>query len=174
MDLILPRDETPIIWRGPLKMSAIRQFLSDVAWGKLDYLLIDLPPGTGDEPLSVMQLLPEIDGVIIITIPSEVSQLVVKKAITFARHLKIPILGIIENMSGFICPHCGNETAIFKTGGGKKISKEMKVLFLNKIPLDPRICEASDLGEPFITSNPGSKSTKAFMNVVKKITKIVK
>lgn len=169
MDLILPRDETPVIWRGPMKMSAIRQFLADVAWGRLDYLLVDLPPGTGDEPLSILQLIPEMDGVLIVTIPSEVSQIVVKKAVSFARELKTPILGIIENMSGFICPHCGAETAIFRVGGGEKISREMDVPFLGRIPLDPRICEASDEGAPFILGNPGSRSAEAFMEITARI-----
>ena len=104
MDFLLPEQETPVIWRGPLKYQAIRQFLSDIVWGELDYLFIDLPPGTGDESLSVMQLLPEMDGVVIVTIPSEVSQDVVRKAVSFARQLRTPIIGIIENMSGFICP----------------------------------------------------------------------
>lgn len=169
MDLILPKDETPVIWRGPMKMSAIRQFLADVVWGRLDYLVVDLPPGTGDEPLSVIQLLPEMDGVLIVTIPSEVSQIVVKKAVTFARELKTPILGVIENMSGFVCPHCGAETAIFKAGGGGKISREMGVPFLGRIPLDPRICEASDEGTPFILENPRSRAAEAFTEIVAKI-----
>jgi ATP-binding protein involved in chromosome partitioning len=169
MDLILPRDETPVIWRGPMKMSAIRQFLADVAWGRLDYLIVDLPPGTGDEPLSILQLIPEMDGVLIVTIPSEVSQIVVKKAVSFARELKTPILGIIENMSGFICPHCGAETAIFRVGGGEKISREMDVPFLGRIPLDPRICEASDEGAPFILGNPRSRSAEAFMEITARI-----
>ena len=100
MDFLLPSDESPVVWRGPLKMGAIRQFLGEVNWGPLDYLLVDLPPGTGDESLSILQLLPEMDGVVIVTIPSEVSQAVVKKAVTFAREMKIPILGIVENMAG--------------------------------------------------------------------------
>ncbi|MEM2122563.1 MAG: Mrp/NBP35 family ATP-binding protein [Candidatus Bathyarchaeia archaeon] len=169
MDLILPKDETPVIWREPMKMTAIRQFLADVVWGRLDYLVVDLPPGTGDEPLSVLQLLPEMDGVLIVTIPSEVSQIVVKKAVSFARELKTPILGVIENMSGFICPHCGAETAIFKVGGGENISREMKVPFLGRIPLDPRICEASDEGIPFILKNPKSRTVEVFMDIAAKI-----
>ena len=103
MDFLLPTDDTPVIWRGPLKMKAIQQFLSDIVWGDLDFLFIDLPPGTGDEPLSIMHLLPEMDGVVIVTIPSEVSQIVVKKAVTFSRQLNIPIIGVVENMSGFVC-----------------------------------------------------------------------
>jgi len=174
MDFLLPNDDTPVIWRGPLKMSAIRQFLSEVMWGPLDFLLIDLPPGTGDEPLSVMQLLPEMDGVIIVTIPSEVSQIVVKKAVTFARQLKIPIIGIVENMSGFICPKCGSESQIFNVGGGKKISEDLDVPFMGSIPLDPRVCEASDRGKPFIVEYPDSPAAKAFMKIVSTIESSLK
>jgi ATP-binding protein involved in chromosome partitioning len=173
MDFLLPNQESPVIWRGPLKMSAIRQFLSDIVWGDLDILLIDLPPGTGDESLSVMQLLPEMDGVVIVTIPSEVSQDVVKKAVTFARQLNVPVLGIVENMSGFICPECGALTNIFKTGGGKRIANDLGVRFLGKIPLDPAICEDSDKGLPFIVEHPKSSSTLAFMNIVSKIEDVL-
>ncbi|MEM3054567.1 MAG: Mrp/NBP35 family ATP-binding protein [Candidatus Bathyarchaeia archaeon] len=169
MDFLLPSDETPVVWRGPLKMRAIQQFLSDITWGELDYLFIDLPPGTGDEPLSVMQLLPNIDGVIIVTIPSEVSQAVVKKAVAFARQLNVPVVGIIENMSGFICPNCGTEVNIFKIGGGQKMAEELAIPFLGRIPIDPEICSDSDSGTPFITGHPNSAATKAFMEIVKKI-----
>ena len=169
MDFLLPTDESPVIWRGPLKMRAIQQFLSDIVWGDLDFLFIDLPPGTGDEPLSVMQLLPEMDGVIIVTIPSEVSQIVVKKAVTFSRQLKIPIIGVLENMSGFVCPHCGEQTAIFNEGGGEKIAKDLLVPFLGRIPIDPKICQDSDRGVPFIIGHPISPASKVFMGIVKKI-----
>ena len=169
MAFVLAGKEVPVIWRGPLKMRAIEQFLSDIAWGELDFLLIDLPPGTGDEPLSVMKLLPEMDGVVIVTIPSEVSQNVVGKAITFSRQLKVPVIGVVENMSGFVCPECGAETHIFKTGGGEKVSQEYSVPFLGSIPLDPRVCEASDLGHPFIMEHPDSPASKAFMEIVEKI-----
>jgi ATP-binding protein involved in chromosome partitioning len=169
MEFLLAGKEVPVIWRGPLKMRAIRQFLEEIVWGELDFLLIDLPPGTGDEPLSVMQLLPDMDGVVIVTIPSEVSQNVVGKAITFSRQLKVPVIGIIENMSGFVCPECGAETHIFKTGGGERVSQEYSVPFLGSVPLDSRICEASDLGHPFIIENPDSLASKAFMEIVEKI-----
>jgi len=169
MAFVLEGKEVPVIWRGPLKMRAIQQFLSEIAWGELDFLLIDLPPGTGDEPLSVMKLLPEMDGVVIVTIPSEVSQTVVGKSITFSRQLNVPVIGIIENMSGFVCPDCGKVTDIFKSGGGEKVAKEYSVPFLGKIPLDPRVCEASDLGHPFIMEYPDSPAAKAFMEIVEKI-----
>jgi len=173
MDFLLPEQETPVIWRGPLKYQAIKQFLSDIVWGELDYLFIDLPPGTGDESLSVMQLLPEMDGVVIVTIPSEVSQDVVKKAISFAKQLKTPVIGIIENMSGFVCPNCGVEINIFKVGGGEKIANDMNVPFLGRIPIDPKICEDSDEGTPFILKHRDSAAAKAFIEIVKKIEKAV-
>ena len=169
MDFLLPSEEAPVIWRGPLKMKAITEFLSDIVWGELDFLFIDLPPGTGDEPLSIMQLLPEMDGVVIVTIPSEVSQIVVKKAATFSRQLNIPIIGIIENMSGFVCPKCGTEVNIFKAGGGKRIAEELNIPFLGRIPIDPEICKDSDSGIPFIIEHMNSPATKAFMEIVKKV-----
>ena len=174
MDFLLPGDETPVIWRGPLKMIAIRQLLADVVWGDLDFLLVDLPPGTGDEPLSVMQLIPDIDGVIMITVPSEVSQIVVKRAVGFTRELHVPIVGIIENMSGFICPKCGAEVNIFGAGGGQKMAEQLGVPFLGRIPIDQRICEDSDSGLPFIVEHSESAATKAFMSVVSKVEEFLK
>ncbi|MGB9778893.1 MAG: Mrp/NBP35 family ATP-binding protein [Candidatus Bathyarchaeales archaeon] len=169
MDFLLPDENAPVIWRGPLKMTAIRQFLSDIVWGELDFLLIDLPPGTGDEPLSVAQLLPEMDGVVIVTIPSEVSQIVVKRAVTFSRKLGMPIIGIIENMSGFVCPNCGAKVDIFQSGGGMKIAEELSVPFLGSIPIDQKICEDADKGKPFIVEHADSPASKAFMEIVQKI-----
>jgi ATP-binding protein involved in chromosome partitioning len=169
MGFLLPSDDSPVIWRGPLKMGAIRQFLSEIVWGDLDYLLIDLPPGTGDESLSVLQLLPEMDGVIIVTIPSEVSQDVVKKAVTFARKMDTPVVGIVENMSGIVCPHCGERIDVFGVGGGERISSEMGVPLLGSIPLDPNISTATDSGTPFIVAEPDSQAAKSFEAIVEKI-----
>jgi ATP-binding protein involved in chromosome partitioning len=169
MDFLLPDENAPVIWRGPLKMTAIRQFLSDIVWGELDLLLIDLPPGTGDEPLSVAQLLPEMDGVVIVTIPSEVSQIVVKRAVTFSRKLGMPIIGIIENMSGFVCPNCGEKVDIFQSGGGMKIAEELSIPFLGNIPIDQKICEDADKGMPFIVEHANSPASKAFLEIVEKI-----
>jgi ATP-binding protein involved in chromosome partitioning len=171
LDFLLPSDETPVIWRGPMKMAAIRQFLADVAWGDLDFLLVDLPPGTGDEPLSIMQLIKDIDGVLMITAPSQVSQLVVKRAIGFTRELNVPLVGIVENMSGFICPKCGAEFNILGNGGGQKISEQLGIPFLGKIPIDQRICEDSDDGVPFIVKHAETPAAKAFMQVVEKVEK---
>jgi ATP-binding protein involved in chromosome partitioning len=169
MDFLLPNDEAPVVWRGPLKMRAIQQFLSDVTWGELDYLFVDLPPGTGDEPLSVMQLIPDMDGVVIVTIPSEVSQAVVKKAVTFAKQIGTPIIGIVENMSGFVCPDCGAKINIFKAGGGKNIAEDLSIPYLGSIPIDPNICSDSDNGLSFIAENKTSPATQAFAEIVKKI-----
>lgn len=162
-------EETPTIWRGPLKMGAIRQFLQDVVWGELDVLFIDLPPGTGDEPLSVAQLLPEIDGVIVVTMPSELSSTIVKKAITFASRLRMPVIGVVENMSGFVCPHCGGKVDIFQSGGGRKIAEEMQVPFLGSIPIDPKIGVDADRGLPFVLSNAESPAAKAFLEIAEKV-----
>jgi len=168
IDFFLP-EEAPTIWRGPLKMRAIRQFLVDIVWGELDFLLIDLPPGTGDEPLSVAQLLPDIDGVVIVTMPTGLSSSVVKKAISFAERLNMPVIGVVENMSGFVCPHCGWKTEIFESGGGKKMAEEMGVAFLGSIPIDPKIGVDSDKGEPFIIAQKNSEAAKAFMEIVDKV-----
>jgi len=173
MDFLLPSEDAPLVWRGPLKMSAIRQFLGQVVWGSLEYLLVDLPPGTGDESLSVLQLIPEIDGVIIVTIPSEVSQHVVRKAVSFARKMNSPIIGIVENMSGLVCPNCGEEIDVFSKGGGRKIAEEMGVPFLGSIPLDPRVSEASDAGKPFIMENPETLAAKSFNSLVEKIEEFI-
>jgi ATP-binding protein involved in chromosome partitioning len=162
-------EQMPTIWRGPLKMRAIRQFLSDIVWGDLDFLFIDLPPGTGDEPLSVAQLLPEIDGVVIVTMPSQLSSSIVKKAITFAEQLKMPIIGVVENMSGFVCPHCGEKTEIFQSGGGKNMAQQAGVTFLGSIPIDPKVGVDSDKGTPFVLSQKNSAATSAFVEVVQKV-----
>ncbi len=162
-------DQAPTIWRGPLKMRAIKQFLADVIWGELDFLLIDLPPGTGDEPLSVAQLLPGMDGVIIVTMPSVLSSAIVKKAITFAERLNMPIIGVVENMSGFICPHCGKKTEIFQSGGGLKMAQDAKVAFLGSIPIDPKVGADADKGSPFVISHPESEASKVFNQIVSKV-----
>jgi ATP-binding protein involved in chromosome partitioning len=160
--------ERPIIWRGPIKMNVIKQFLKDVSWGELDYLVIDTPPGTGDEPLSICQLLPDMAGTVIVTTPQEVANLDCMKSISFARELKIPILGLIENMSGFVCPECGTMTPIFGKGGGKEIAERFKETFLGELPLDPRIMQGGDEGAGFIGSN-GGPAGKAMLDIVGKI-----
>lgn len=162
-------EQMPTIWRGPLKMRAIRQLLGEIVWGDLDFLFIDLPPGTGDEPLSIAQLLPDLDGVVIVTMPSDLSSSIVKKAVTFAQKLKLPIIGVVENMSGFVCPHCNEKIEIFSSGGGKKMAQEEGVPFLGSIPIDPKVSADSDKGAPFIISHKDSTAAKAFMEIVSKI-----
>ena len=166
-------EESPAIWRGPLKMRAIKQFLGEVVWGELDYLFIDLPPGTGDEPLSIAQLLPEMDGVVIVTMPTQLSSSIVKKAVTFAEKLNMQTIGVVENMSGFVCPHCGKKTEIFGSGGGEKMAKEVNVQFLGSIPIDPKVGVDSDKGTPFVLSDKESAAAKAFMQVVAKVQEYI-
>ena len=166
-------EESPTIWRGPLKMRAIKQFLTEVVWGELDYLFIDLPPGTGDEPLSVAQLLPDMDGVVIVTMPTQLSSSIVKKAVTFAERLNMQTIGVVENMSGFVCPHCGVKTEIFGSGGGAKMAKEVGVAFLGSIPIDPKVGVDSDRGTPFVISNKDAAASKAFMEIVAKVEEYV-
>ena len=166
---LLDSSDTPVIWRGPLKMTAIRQFLSDVNWGELDYLIIDAPPGTGDEPLSVCQLIKDITGAIIVTTPQELSLLDVRKSIRFIQELHVPLIGIIENMSGFICPYCGKSINIFKTGGGEKMARASGIPFLGSIPIEPNIVEASDKGIPYLSSDSKGESKRRFDEIVAKI-----
>ena len=174
IDFFLPEESTPTIWRGPLKMRAIRQLLADVVWGELDVLFIDLPPGTGDEVLSIAQLLPEIDGVVIVTMPSELSSSVVRKAISFAERLGMPVIGVVENMSGYVCPSCGEKVDIFQSGGGEKMAEEAAVPFLGKIPIDPKIGATADKGAPFVIAQPNSPASKAFMEIVEKVEEYLK
>jgi len=161
--------DQPIIWRGPMKAAIIKQFLSDVNWGELDYLVIDAPPGTGDEPLSVCQLIPNISGIIIVTTPQDVAVLDARKSVLFAKEIKIPVAGIIENMSGFVCPHCHTETDIFKKGGGQKAAEELNVPFLGRVPLQPEFVDFGDKGTPFVSFHHQSKSAEAFVSIVDKI-----
>jgi len=173
MGFLLYDNDSPIIWRGPMKMGAIKQFIGDVDWGNLDYLIVDLPPGTGDEPLSIAQLIPNSDGAVIVTTPQDLALVSVRKSINFVKKMNMPVIGIIENMSGFTCPYCHKEIDIFKTGGGLKASMDLQVTFLGKIPLDPKIVLTGDSGEPFLDKNASTDAGKAFVNIVEKIEQIV-
>ena len=157
---LLENPDDAVIWRGPAKMGAIKQFLQDVAWGDLDYLIIDSPPGTGDEPLSVCQLIGRLDGAVIVTTPQKVAAVDVRKSITFCRQLRVPVLGVVENMSGFACPKCGEITQILPSGGGRRMAEDMSVPFLGAIPMDPKIAEACDNGHAFIRQYAGSSTAK--------------
>jgi Mrp family chromosome partitioning ATPase/predicted Fe-Mo cluster-binding NifX family protein len=166
---LLHRREDPVIWRGPMKMGVIRQFLQEVEWGDLDYLIVDAPPGTGDEPLSVCQLVGEADGALIVTTPQEVALNAVRKCISFCRKLELRVLGVVENMSGFICPHCGQRTDIFLAGGGRRMAEEMRVAFLGRIPLEPAVALSGDCGRPLSETAVSSEITGAFTAIVEKI-----
>ncbi|KPJ51998.1 MAG: chromosome partitioning protein ParA [Planctomycetes bacterium DG_58] len=166
--MLTGRDDA-VIWRGPMKMQVIRQFLEDVAWGTLDYLVIDSPPGTGDEPLSVAQLIPDVTGAIVVTTPQELSLADVRRCIGFCRRLNLPVLGVIENMSGFVCPNCGERVDIFKTGGGEAMARSAGVPFLGRIPLDARVVATSDAGRPLVISEPHGETTKAFLRIARPI-----
>lgn len=168
MAQLVERD-TAVVWRGPLKIKALKQMLADTEWGDLDYLVIDLPPGTSDEPLSVAQEIPDADGAVVVTTPQEVALLDVRKSIGFAKVVKMDILGVVENMSGFVCPHCGKATDIFKVGGGEAAAKELGLPFLGRVPLDPRIVIGGDAGKPFVLEHPESEATKAFREIVRNL-----
>ncbi len=150
MAFLLPEKNTPVVWRGPMKMTAIRQFLEDVNWGDLDYLVVDLPPGTGDEALTIAQLAPNIAGAVIVTTPQDMAVLDSSKAVLFVKNMGLKVLGVIENMSGLVCPHCGEEIDLFGTGGGEKAAEDLGVPYLGSIPLDPEMRKAGDEGRPFI------------------------
>ena len=173
LDFLIPSEEMPIIWRGPLKTKAIMQFLGDVYWNKKDILLIDLPPGTGDEALSIAQNIPDINGSIIVTIPSQVSEHVVKKAVTFSKKLNIPILGVIENMSYFQCPKCGEKYYLFGKNGGKMLAEKMKIRFLGSIPISPEISLSGDIGIPVLIKNRNSEISKIFIEIAENIVSIL-
>ena len=167
--LLFENRDQPIIWRGPLKMITIKQFLADVNWGKLDYLIIDSPPGTGDEPLSVCQLIPDINGAIVVTTPQDVAILDSRKSILFAKELKIPFIGIIENMSGFMCPHCKKEIDLFGTGGGEKSAQDLNVPFLGRIPIEPEIVKLGDSGQPFVYFRKETLTANIMDGIISKI-----
>jgi len=162
------RDEA-VIWRGPLMHNAIKEFIQDVDWGDLDYLIVDSPPGTGDVHLSLSQFLPEGNSAVMVTTPQDVSIADVKKSINFCKAAKIPVFGIIENMSGFKCPHCSQIVDIFSNGGGEALAKEMDILFLGKIPMDPSICEKGDKGNPLAESED-STVNQIFLEIITKLT----
>jgi ATP-binding protein involved in chromosome partitioning len=169
MGFFMQEQDRAVIWRGPMKINVIKQLLAEVNWGHLDYLIIDFPPGTGDEPLSVAQLIPDTDGAIIVTTPQDLSLIDVRKSIDFCKQLNVPVLGVIENMSGLVCPHCGKVVDVFKRGGGEKMAGEMGVPFLGRIPIEPLIVEASDNGKPFIYHYGKTPAAEAFTRAIQPI-----
>jgi Mrp family chromosome partitioning ATPase len=169
MALLAQDPDKAIIWRGPLKHSAIKSFLGNVNWGDLDFLIVDLPPGTGDEPLSVARLVQEVDGAIIVTTPQDVALLDSRKAVNFSKLIEVPVLGIVENMGGMACPHCGESIDLFKVGGGEKAAKELGVPFLGRIPIDPRVVVKSDSGQPFVVDPTASLVKTAFLDFIQRL-----
>ena len=161
--------DSPIVWRGPMKTGAIRQFLAQAEWGTLDYLLIDSPPGTGDEQLTVVQTIRELTGTIIVTTPQEVALLDARRSVAFSRTMGVAILGLIENMSGLFCPHCKGEIPVFGTGGGERLASELGVPFLGRIPLEVPLMEAEDSGRSHLESAPESRSARALKMIALKI-----
>ncbi len=171
MGMLAEDSDTPVIWRGPLRGMAVRQFVADVQWGELDYLIIDLPPGTGDEALTVAQSLPGIDGVVVVTTPQEASLEDCRKAVNFARRLELEVLGVVENMSGLICPHCSERIEVFGSGGGEKMAQQFDVPFLGRVPLSPALVEATDRGQPLSEQLVGAPVWEALSVVVAKLTR---
>jgi ATP-binding protein involved in chromosome partitioning len=166
---LVPSSDCSIIWRGGLKMGAIRQFINETKWGSLDFMIVDLPPGTGDEPLSIAQDLKP-DGCLIVTTPQEVALTSSRKSVDFARKLGVPIIGIIENMSGYTCPECHAHVAVFKAGGGERSAAELGVPFICSIPLEAAICESGDRGAPIVDDlAEGSSSAQCLETVVKSV-----
>jgi len=170
MGFLLQKTDDAVAWRGPLVGKVIQQFLSDVKWGELDVIVVDLPPGTGDEILSILQSIPEIDGVIIVSTPQEVAVLDARRAIRLVEKMGVPILGIIENMSEFVCPHCAESYKLFGEGVTQKAADEFGIQHLGSLPLDPRIISLSDKGTPFVVEDPDSKAAKAFGQVVEQLS----
>ncbi len=168
---LLQDPDSPVIWRGPMKMNLIKQFMEDIEWPELDYLIVDCPPGTGDEPLSVIQILKKISGVIIVSTPQEIAYLDVRKAINFAKKMEIPILGIVENMTEIVCPHCGEHIELFKAGSGEKALKDFNIDLLGRIPFDVQVVQSGDTGKPFIGENSDTEAGKRFNEVADKIIK---
>lgn len=168
IEVLMADKDTPTIWRGPLKIGVIRQFIADVIWGSLDFLIIDSPPGTGDEPLTVAQTVPDAQA-IIVTTPQEISLSDVRKSINFCRQVNMPVLGVVENMSGFICPHCGQESAIFKKDGGRRTAEAMGIPFLGSIPFDIRLMEKGDEGRVSLLDDPSPALRKALEDILEKI-----
>lgn len=163
---LLGNPDEALIWRGPMKMGVIEQFLRDVDWGELDCLVVDLPPGTGDEALSACQLIGSPDGAVIVTTPQKVATVDVRKSVTFCRRLGVPVLGVIENMSGFACPECGVVTQVFSSGGGEALAAGMGVPFLGALPLDPAVTEAGDSGRVFIHHQAENPTAVAMRGIV--------
>jgi len=169
----LMEPDTPVIWRGPMVMKALQQFLEDVEWGELDFLVVDLPPGTGDAQLTITQLIP-LDGAVIVTTPQDVALIDARKGLAMFQKVNVPVLGIIENMATFVCPHCGKESAIFKRGGGKRTAQGLDVPFLGEVPIDPAVVVGGDAGTPIVVGEPSSAAARAFVALADDVVRQVR
>jgi Mrp family chromosome partitioning ATPase len=172
LEYMMKDRDDPIIWRGPMKVQAIRQFIADMDWGNLDYLIIDAPPGTGDEPLTVAQTIPDACA-IVVTTPQKIALADVRKSLNFCKQLEMDVVGMIENMSGFVCPGCGETVEIFKSGGGEETAADFNLKFLGKVPIDPRIVAGGDDGAPFLSADNDSPATAAFKVVVDNVEDVL-
>jgi Mrp family chromosome partitioning ATPase len=172
IESLMPNKDDAVIWRGPLKHSAISQFISDVDWGELDFLIVDSPPGTGDEPLSVAQTIEDCRP-IIVTTPQEVALWDIRKSINFCKKIQRELFGLVENMSGYVCPHCGKTVDLFGTGGGEKTAKEFGINFLGRIPFDPNLVKAGDSGSSFQDNYNDSEAAKAFSGIAGHLIKLM-
>jgi Mrp family chromosome partitioning ATPase len=169
LGFLLRNPDDALIWRGPMKGDLIKQFLTDVVWGDLDYRIVDSPPGTGDEPLSVCELIGALDGAVIVTTPQKVATVDVRNSITFCQKLHVRVLGVVENMSGFACPKCGEVTQILRSGGGKRMARDMGVPFLGSIPMDPKIAEACDSGQAFVRHYAATPTAEIMRKIIQPI-----
>jgi ATP-binding protein involved in chromosome partitioning len=165
--------DQPVIWRGPMVMKAVEQFLGDVAWGRLDFLLVDMPPGTGDAQLTLTQKI-QLSGAVIVTTPQDVALIDARKGLAMFQKVNVPVLGIVENMSFYVCPQCGHRDEIFKHGGGERTARRLNVPFLGAIPIDPKVAIGGDAGVPIVAAEPTSPVTEAFLAVAEAIHKNLK
>lgn len=172
MECFMPNKDDAVIWRGPLKHSAINQFITDIDWGELDFLIVDSPPGTGDEPLSVAQTIADAKA-IIVTTPQEVALSDVRKSINFCKKINKEVMGIVENMSGYACPHCGETADLYGSGGGETTAAQFNINFLGRIPFDPKIVQAGDSGKSYQDENSEAPAAKAFAKVVDNVVSLL-
>lgn len=170
LEYMMEDRDDPIIWRGPLKIQAIRQFIADMDWGELDFLVIDAPPGTGDEPLTIANTIPDAQA-LVVTTPQEIALADVRKSLNFCKHVKMKVVGLVENMSGLICPHCQKTVDVFKSGGGEKTAKDFNINFIGRVPMDPRVVLGGDDGTPYLTSVADSPAVAAFSSVIDNVLK---
>ncbi|MBZ0271622.1 Mrp/NBP35 family ATP-binding protein [bacterium] len=168
---LLDMEDRAVIWRGPMKIGAIRQFLADVKWGELDYMIIDVPPGTGDEPLTAAQTFTGVQA-IVVTTPQDVALADVRKSLAFCRKVEMPILGVVENMSGYDCPQCGHHADLFSTGGGERLAAREGIEFLGRLPLDPEVVRSGDLGRPYLAATDATPAARAFRDIARRVEDI--